>query len=189
MVTETIQYYTENGCKGVFLLLLDASKAFEKVVFHILFNVLIKKNICTKIIKLLLYMYTNQDCDVRWDGAHSNMFKIFNVVKQGSVISPLPFTSYIDSLFLLLLKQLGLGCHVGLTYAGAFGYADDIALVAPSLYCLKKMISICETFANKYSISFNPSKSKLLCFNVDSSNVAPVFINGSELKLFRVMFI
>ena len=37
MVTETIQYYTENGCKGVFLLLLDASKAFDWVVFHMLF--------------------------------------------------------------------------------------------------------------------------------------------------------
>ena len=182
MVTETIQYYTENGCKGVFLLLLDASKAFDKVVFHMLFNELIKKNVCTKIIKLLLYMYTNQDCDVQWEGAHSNMFKIFNGVKQGSVISPLLFTLYIDSLF-LLLKQLGLGCHVGLTYAGAFGYADDIALVAPSLYCLKKMISICETFANKYSISFNPSKSKLLCFNVDSSKVAPVFINGKRVEV------
>ena len=70
-----------------------------------------------------------------------------------------------------------------LTYAGAFGYADDIALVAPSLYCLKKMISICETFANKYSISFNPSKSKLLCFNVDSSNVAPVFIIGKRVEV------
>ena len=34
---------------------------------------------------------------------------------------------------LLLLKQSGLGCHDGLTYAGAFGYADDIALVAPIL--------------------------------------------------------
>ena len=182
MVTETIQYYTENGCKGVFLLLLDASKAFDKVAFHMLFNELIKKKVCTKIIKLLLYMYTNQDCDVQWDGAHSNMFKIFNGVKQGSMISPLLFTLYFDSLF-LLLKQLGLGCHVGLTYAGAFGYVDDIALVAPSLYCLKKMISTCETFANKYSISFNLSKSKLLCFNVDSSNVAPVFINGKRVEV------
>ena len=98
------------------------------------------------------------------------------------MISPLLFTLYIDSLF-LLLKQLGLSCHVGLTYAGAFGYADDIALVAPSLYCLKIMISICETFANKYSISFSPSKSKLLCFNVDFSNVAPVFINGKRVKV------
>ena len=41
MVTETIQYYTENGCKGVYLLLLDVSKAFDKVMFDILFNELI----------------------------------------------------------------------------------------------------------------------------------------------------
>ena len=47
----------------------------------------------------------------------------------------------------LLLKQSGLGCHVGLTYAGPFEYADDIALVAPSLSSLKQMISICEEFA------------------------------------------
>ena len=52
-----------------------------------------------------------------------------NGVKQGGVISPLLFSLYIDELF-LLLKQSDIGCHVGLTYAGAFGYADDIALVA-----------------------------------------------------------
>ena len=83
MVTETIQYYTDN------------------VVFDRLFNELIKKNVCPKIIKLLLYMYTNQNCDVQWDGAHSNIFRIFNGVKQGSVISPLLFALYIDSLFLV----------------------------------------------------------------------------------------
>ena len=72
MVIETIQYYAENGCKGVNLLLLDA-KAFDKVVFDMLFNELIRKNLCPKIMKLLLYMYTNQKCDIQWDGAHSNI--------------------------------------------------------------------------------------------------------------------
>ena len=43
-------------------------------------------------------------------------------------ISPLLFSIYIDELF-SKLEYLGLGCHVGLTYAGAFGYADDIALI------------------------------------------------------------
>ena len=38
------------------------------------------------------------------------MCKIFNGVKQGSVISPLLFTLYMDSL-VLVLKQLGLGCQ------------------------------------------------------------------------------
>ena len=39
MVNETIQYYTENGGSPVYLLLLDATKAFDKVSFKILFDV------------------------------------------------------------------------------------------------------------------------------------------------------
>ena len=47
-----------------------------------------------------------------------------NGVKQGGAISPLLFSIYIDNLF-LELRTSGLGCHVGLTYIGAFGYADS----------------------------------------------------------------
>ena len=38
MVNETVQYYTENCGKPVYVLLLDASKAFDKVAFNVLFN-------------------------------------------------------------------------------------------------------------------------------------------------------
>ena len=112
-------------------------------------------------------MYTHQKCHVRWNNEHSDSFSVSNGVKQGSVISPLLFSIYIENLF-SKLNHLGLGCHVGLTYAGVFGYDDVIALVSPSIYGLKKMISICESYAQHYHITFNPAKSKLLCFN-DSS--------------------
>ena len=45
--------------------------------------------------------------------------------KQGEVISSLLFNIYIDNVF-IEFKQLGFGCHVGPTIAGAFGYADVI---------------------------------------------------------------
>ena len=167
MVNETIQYYIKNRGQAVYLLLLDASKAFDKVSYEKLFELLLARNVCPKIVKLLYYMYTNQKCHVRWNNEHSDSFSVSNGVKQGGVISPLLFSIYIDNLF-SKLKHLGLGCHVGLTYAGAFGYADDIALVPPSIYGLKKMISICESYAQDYHITFNPAKSKLLCFNVSS---------------------
>ena len=43
MVNETIQYYTENGGKRVYVLLLDATKAFDKVSFKVLFDLLLDK--------------------------------------------------------------------------------------------------------------------------------------------------
>ena len=38
MVNETAQYYTENGARPVYVLLLDALKAFDKVAFNAIFN-------------------------------------------------------------------------------------------------------------------------------------------------------
>ena len=130
MVNETIQYYTEKGGRAVHLLLLDASKTFDKVSYEKLFELLLAR-LCPKIVKLLYYMYTHQKCNKR-NNKQSYSFSESNDVKQGSVISPLPFSIYIDNLF-SNLNQSGLSCHVGSTYACAFGYADDIALVSPSI--------------------------------------------------------
>ena len=139
MVNETIQYYTENGGKrvGPYVLLLDATKAFDKMSFKVLFYLLLDKNVCPKIVQLLYFMYTNQLCHVKWGGEKTASFPISNGVKQGGAVSPLLFNIYLDELF-LLLKKSGLGCHVGSTYAGTFGYADDIALIAPSCPALNK---------------------------------------------------
>ena len=91
----------------------------------------------------------------KWDNELSDGFNVTNGVKQGGVISPLLFSCYIDNLF-AQLQLSGLGCHVGVSYAGAFGYADHIALLDPSLQCLKGMISICEEYARSQRITFNP---------------------------------
>ena len=109
----------------------------------------------------------------------TSRFQLF----QGGVIFPLLFSCYTDKL-LTQLQQSGLGCHFVFSYAGAFGYAHDIALLAPSLQCLKKMISICENFASSYSITFNPKKSKLLCYNAElTSNAPQVYLNGEKIPI------
>ena len=118
-------------------------------------------------------IYTNQSCYVTWSNNCSETFNITNGVKQGGVISPLLFSIYIDNLF-LELRTSGLGCHVGLTYAGAFGYADDIALIASSIYSLEKMIIT-------HCITFNPSKSKVMCFNTDSCHTVRIYLNNMPI--------
>ena len=54
MVVETVQYYLEKGDHSVHVLLLDASKAFDKVSFEKLFKILLSRNVC---LVLLNYYY------------------------------------------------------------------------------------------------------------------------------------
>ena len=88
MVNETIQYYIEKGGKRIYLLLLDATKAFDKVSYKVLFDIMLEKNVCPRIVNLLYYMYSNQLCHIKWGDETFASFSISNGVKQGGVISP-----------------------------------------------------------------------------------------------------
>ena len=81
-----MQCYTENSGKPIYVLLLDASKAFDKVSFNVSFNKLRARSMCPRITKLLHHMYTIQSCYVKWDNEHSDSFNVSNGVKQGGVI-------------------------------------------------------------------------------------------------------
>ena len=65
MNNEIVHYYTENGAKPVYVQLLDASKAFDKVEFNVLLNELRDRSLSLKSTTVLYYMYTNQECSVR----------------------------------------------------------------------------------------------------------------------------
>ena len=43
MLIEAIQYYDENGRQAVYVLFLDASKAFDRVCYSELLNILLDK--------------------------------------------------------------------------------------------------------------------------------------------------
>ena len=95
---------------------------------------------CPRITKLLCDMYTNQSCYVKQGDEHCDSFNVSNGVKQVGVISSLLFSCYIDiSFFTIITFRFRVSCRYT-SYAGAFGYADGIALVAPSMQCLKKII-------------------------------------------------
>ena len=48
---------------------------------------------------------------------------------------------------------------------GAFAYADDVALLAPTIMAHNKLISVCVSFAREYHVLFNLIKRKLIVFN------------------------
>ena len=79
-----IDNYNRNG-SNVYSCLLDASKAFDKIHYGKLFNVLLRKDVPFCIIRILLDAYTRQQVRVLWNTCTSDYFTISNGVKQGGV--------------------------------------------------------------------------------------------------------
>ena len=94
---------------------------------------------------------------VSWGNHLSQYFELASGVKQSGVQSPILFNMYIEKLF-LELKRSGYGCHINNTFVGALCYADDVALLSPSIRGLNDMISLCEVFAKHLDITFNCKK-------------------------------
>ena len=113
--------------------MLDASKAFDRVNYVKLFHLLIDRALSMFLVSTLFLMYVHQLVFVKWGNSLSSEFSVSNGVKQGGVLSPFLFSIYIDNLF-VQLKHFGLGCHLGSTFAGAFGYADNVILLTPTVY-------------------------------------------------------
>jgi len=184
VVNETIQYYLNNN-SNVYTTLLDASRAFDRVEYVKLFRVLMSKGICPVIARFLVLLYTNQMIRVKWGSSIGLSFSVCNGVKQGGVMSPLLFTVYIDEL-LLRLKNSSLGCYIGAEFCGAYGYADDVILVAPTLHSLL-FVGLNNTLKSwaysLHNLLFNPTKSKLLLYNTQHNTVIKPNINFMNVSI------
>ena len=100
---ELIQYY-KNNKTDVYVMMLDVSKAFDRVEYVKLFSLFLKRGLCPVICRLLIYMYTNQSLCVKWDTEIFKQFSAQNGVKQGGILSPIMFIVYMDVLLLNLKK-------------------------------------------------------------------------------------
>ena len=166
VLQEIINLYQRNS-SSLYLVLLDASQAFDRVHYCKLFDVMLKRNVCSFTVRLLInIMYTTQRLRVKWGNTVSDSFTCANGVKQGGVQSPILFCIYMDEL-LIRLSKAGIGCHVGNSFFGALCYADDVTLLSPSRNSMSQLLSICEEFAEEYNVKFNSTKSVLVTYNVN----------------------
>ena len=84
---EVVHHYLNCGSK-INNCLLDASKAFDRVLYGTLFRVLLTKCVPMCFIRLVIDSYIRQKACVLWNSVKSRYFTMANGVKQGGVISP-----------------------------------------------------------------------------------------------------
>ena len=169
---ETIDYYTHRG-SNVYCSFLDASKAFDRLVHTGLFIKLLRRKTPLLFINIIVFWYSELQCRVRWGSAYSDWFGIMAGVRQGGILSPIFYCIYVD--------ELGVGCHMSNLFLSILLYADDMALIAPSLRGLQKLLSVTEEYCRTWDIMLNAKKSKNMFFG-KKYNLAPLQLNGKNIE-------
>ena len=139
-------------------------------------------------IRLLMFIYINQRCFVKWREIRSYSFEVKNGTRQGSVFSPKGgFGVYLDPL-LQLLRESGHGLMNGLHWYGALAYCDDLILLATSVASLQQMVNICSQHAAANDLLFSthvdPMKSKTVCIAFHCKNkeqLPKILLNNDPL--------
>ena len=141
----------------IFICYLDASKAFDRLNFWVLFDKLLKRGMPVIVVRILIYWYTSQNFYVQWGSSVNEAFKSSNGTRQGGVISPHFFNVYVDDLS-SAVNDLNVGCFINHLCINHLMYADDTVLIAPSISILQHLILVCEKYASTSEIVFNVKK-------------------------------
>ena len=182
LLKELFRHYIANG-SSMYVTMLDASKAFDKVNHSKLFTKLIDRGCPSFIVRILYYWYRTQKFTVRWCCSFSEFFTVSNGVKQGGILSPHLFNVYMDDLS-VNLNKLQIGCLYAGTIMNHMMYADDLCVFSPSVAGLRKLTDCCAKYGNMFDITYNAKKS--VCMVIDNKprdkkNIHPVVINNHTL--------
>ena len=173
---ETIDYYIDHG-SSVYCCFLDASKAFDRLVHSGLFIKLMERNVPLRFLNIIISWYGDLQCRVKWDGYLGGWFAVSAGVRQGGVLSPDFYSIYVDKLICMLMSS-GIGCYLRDVFAAGFFYADDMAIVAPSVKGLQRLLNICESYCDSWDICLNSKKTKSMYFGKKKSLNFQLSLNG-----------
>ena len=176
---EVVTYYVNNDSR-VFCTFLDASKAFDRLVHSGLFLKLMDRGIPVIILNLIISWYSELSCRVKWGNHFSEWFEITAGVCQGGILSPDFYSIYVDGL-IEKLKQSKRGCYYASNFAAALFYADDMAVLSPSVRGLESLLKICGEYCVEWDICLNAKKSKSLYFGKRIDLPYKVTLNGNSV--------
>ena len=145
-----------------------------------LFTKLRERKINPLVLRCLIYTYCNQKVYINWNGAKSTFFSATNVV-----LSPRLFNVYLNEL-LSKLRENGLGCHMNGQFVGTFIYADDTTILTPSHSSLQSMLTICDEYASRHHLIFNPIKIKCMFFPTNKNmKQCPVIFKNESIEFVK----
>ena len=168
----------------LYLLFVDFSKAFDTISWSQLWAILRAYRVPDTIIAAIKAAYVSSKAQVRTSDGLSGAFEFFAGVKQGCCLSPLLFIIVVDFIMRRAFDKISnLGVCVQARKSSRFpaqhvtdtGFADDIALVAPSMSSLQQLADAMVAEALHVGLRVNVPKTELMAIGA-SAAVAPTLL-------------
>jgi len=150
--------YIEKG-KEVCLLFVDLEKAFDRVNWTKLMEILKKIGVDWKERRLLSNLYMKQIVKVRIGEDITEGSEIGRGVRQGCCLSPTLFNIYLEELVRDCFEENG-GVKVGGRTIKCIRFADDMALLAENENIMNRMLAELNESCEKYGMKINANKTK-----------------------------
>ena len=163
-----MEKYLARG-KKLYVAFMDLEKAYDKVDWRALWEVLQIYGVGGKLLKAVQAFYRNSRACVRVNGRVSEDFEIHVGVRQGCVMSPWLFNVYMDGVMREFKARVGRG-GAQMELDGRVWYlmdalfADDTVLLAESEDELQRMVNEFSDVCSRRKLKVNAGKSKVMVF-------------------------
>ena len=179
LITEAAADAQDRGAP-MFVLFLDASKAFDVVYQKSMLNSIHDLHITGDLWMLLNNSYEDMTSCLKWKGQLSETFPEGQGIRQGGLNSTILFNGR-GNPFLNKLERSGVGKTIGSIYVGAPTCADDIALLADTATDLQMMTELAWLESTKERFEYSTSKSKAMVFTKKREPVNPGLLMNNQV--------
>ena len=174
-----------NQSKQLYCVLVDFTKAFDYVVRDNLWYKLLKVGERGRKFDIIKSFYSTVKSQVKHNNTLSNAFFSSIGVRRGECLSPFLFSMYLNDLEAEIDIKGVEGIDIGMLKLFILLYADDIVLFGNSASELQNSIDILEEYCQKWKLTVNTTKTKVLIFRKGGRlpNGLRFTYNGTKIEI------
>ncbi len=170
----------------LYMCFVDLKSAFDTVWREGLLYKLNKINASQKFINIIKNMYEQVNACIKSQHGYTNSFPIEVGTRQGCNLSPTLFNIYINDLPRELDKMSANQPSLEGKKISCLLYADDLILFSKSASGLQRLISETENFCNKWQLTINVKKTKILiAHKKQSNNQCEFYLYGKTVEIVK----